>query len=550
MLHMDNYQNPIPGSGLYIGPSENDFKPNTSINQATEPVVNSQNDIDLSQYREKLVPTKSTVEKNWDNGFNNSPSLVEAREIKHRTPQEPNLVEVDNLAKPVEIKPDTSAYDLVTGSGYDDPNKPDTNKKPAFDLEFGSDGDDTTKKRDLHQEALDSNKKANEGFVSAPVLSNTGKAFFEREDIYAKNAKLEAEVEELKKQVAELTKKFDDPEALQNALDPNRVKPLNPLEEVQETLLKEQDQNQIDFAKQVQEDILAVTPTPAPIAINPELKETTAMEAAEKANRERNLKRVSIIAGVLGGTAGIVGGAPVAAVGVYACIGVGLLSTGINYIGGKRIDSLNTQISNTTNPELKAKLEKRVTTWEKVRKGTDYATHIARGAGIGFAASGLFSSLAMGGHGAIWNQASSGIPGGAPASGTTSVGTESVTPTGVEQYQGNSFISNGQVHLEGSSWDGSSAGNFGNGTLPGGESNFANYTNGPSGMAVHQLEQDLASNNVTDSLLSNLSVYDKHRLLTDYWNAIRGGNANPELVDTLQKMGTEGARKLLQALGK
>ena len=69
-------------------------------------------------------------------------------------------------------------------------------------------------------------------------------------------------------------------------------------------------------------------------------------------------------------------------------------------------------------------------------------------------------------------------------------------------------------------------------------------------MAVHQLEQDLAGNNITDSLLNNLSVYDKHRLLTEYWNAIRGGNANPELIDTLQKMGTEGARKLLQALGK
>ena len=86
--------------------------------------------------------------------------------------------------------------------------------------------------------------------------------------------------------------------------------------------------------------------------------------------------------------------------------------------------------------------------------------------------------------------------------------------------------------------------------LAGGAENFANYAGGPSEMAANQLGQDLASNNITDQLLSNLTTYDKHRLLTEYWNAIRAGNTNPELIETLKNINTDGAQKLLAAIGK
>ncbi len=376
----------------------------------------SQTEVDLNKYNENITPSTNTVIENWNKNMStNTPSLVVA----------------------------TEKQNSVT---------------PEIET------------RDLHQEALDSNKNANEGFVSGPVLSNTGRSFFENEDVHGENAKLREDIEDLKKQIAELTKKFDDPNALQEALDPNKSRPLNPLEEVQTTLLKEEDERQRKFAQDVEDERIKYDPTynpnlipsVTPIPKTPELTTTTAIEAAEKENRERNLKRVALIAGVaVGGTGGVLGGTPVAGIGALACAGAGLLNKGLDFAGGRRIEKLTAQLKMATDSEIRAKLEKRISNWEKIRKGTVYAAQFFKGATMGFAASGLAMGIFNAGHGLVWNtpDVSAGT-----VTGTTTGGTESSQTSIPENIQSTSPIesvpetydlfANGQVNLEGSAMDG------------------------------------------------------------------------------------------------
>jgi len=457
----------------------------------------SQTDVDLNKFNETLSPSTSAVVENWDKNMSNSPSIVVATE---------------NQAS-VTPKVET---------------------------------------RDLHQEALDSNKKANEGFVSGPVLSNTGRSFFQNEDIYGENARLKEELEALKLQVAELSKKFDDPNALQNALDPNKPKSADQLEvdQAYATINKDLNQKALNEIDQIKTMLEPKTP---------ELTTTTAAEAVEKENRERNYKRAALIAGVVvGGAGGVLGGTPVAGVGALACVGAGVLTRGVDYIGGKRIGKLTAQLDITTDLEQRANLEKRISNWEKVRKGTQYAAQFFKGATIGFAASGMAMGIFNGGHGLLWNtpEPSATIPTGNAEAGIGKTGIEQGTgaetplPSSPEAYQGNSFIHDGRVDLPGSAWDGNMASGPAQDTLAGGAENFYNYAGGPSEMAANQLGQDLASNNITDELLTNLTTYDKHRLLTEYWDAVRGGNPNPDFIETLRSMNTDGAQKLLAAIGK
>jgi len=207
----------------------------------------------------------------------------------------------------------------------------------------------------------------------------------------------------------------------------------------------------------------------------------------------------------------------------------------------------------------KESLEKRISNWKKIRKGSEYVKNFLRGAGLGFAASGIAMGIFNGGHGLIWNNPDT-LPLTPPTGPETPPIGPEVPPTGPEvppttppgpelPYEGNSLIHDGRVDLPGSAWDGNLAGGPAQDTLPGGASNFSNFNGGQTEMAAHQLGEDLASGGVTDELLGNLTTYEKHRLLTEYWNTIRAGNPNPELISILKSMGTEGAQKLLTALG-
>ncbi len=112
------------------------------------------------------------------------------------------------------------------------------------------------------------------------------------------------------------------------------------------------------------------------------------------------------------------------------------------------------------------------------------------------------------------------------------------------------LVQNGRVDLPGSAWNGNLAGEAA-GNLPGEALNYSNYTGGWHEMAPRMLENDLISNGLTRTqLLDNLGTPGTHQLLNEYLQAIQSGTADPNLVDALNNIGTEGAKNLLNIINK
>jgi len=496
----DNSNKPEPSPT----PIQHDETKMPELTGSWESQDNNQTEVDLSKFNETLTPPTNTVTENWDKNMSNSPSIVVATE--KQTPVTPNV-----------------------------------------------------ETRDLHQEALDSNKKANEGFVSGPALSNTGRTFFNSEDIYAEKANLEEQnrmlMERLDKMQATLDRlTYEQDPALAAALDPNRPKSKDQLEvdQAYATINKDLNQKALNEMAQVK----------AMLESKPSVTPEELITTPETQKKQRDFKTAALIAGVVaGGAAGILGGTTV---GIPVAAAAGLVSIGgrvTNSFLNRSLKNIEAQIQDPTlDVTTKEKLQKRESSLKKIQNIVQHVTKFATGAAIGAGISTFISNTAMGGHGLVWNkpEVPGGIPGGAEGSlGSTGVEQTQPTSTGEtplpaspETYPGNSFIHDGRVDLPGSAWDGNMAAGPAQDTLAGGAENFANYAGGPSEMAANQLGQDLASNNITDQLLSNLTTYDKHRLLTEYWNAIRAGNTNPELIETLKNINTDGAQKLLAAIGK
>lgn len=423
---------------------------------------------------------------------------------------------------------------------------------------------------DRHQAELDRNIKMNEGFTGKH-FSQAGQNALNSQDTISEIAKENASLQEQNQMLIERLDKIQaaldkltgistpyqqDP-ALAAALDPNKVKPLNPLEEVQQTLLKEQEQKQIDFAKQVAEEDKLHNP------LNPEYSHNSTpntpeviSKTPEQAKKERRLKTAALIAGAVVGTAGgVMGGSLTGGIGAIACLGLDYASKHVEKFTLSRESILKEKIDQLPNGQEKDKLMKRKALWEKVRASLPYIRSFLSGARTGFLVSGLAMGVVGGGHGLLWNKPEILTPGGLPASsgGTeTSIGSAEAHLGGAESgtYTGNSFIHDGHVDLPGSAWDGNPAGGPGQDILPGGAENFSNYAGGQYEMAASRLGEDLASYNVSDNLLSNLATPDKHQLLNQYLRAIQSGNTNPDLIEALKGMNSEGATKLLQALGQ
>ena len=358
--------------------------------------------------------------------------------------------------------------------------------------------------------------------------------------------------------------KYDTKKSLQEALNPNRERPIDPLEEVKNRTLAEQNKKAQEFVDQVNEEdrlhnpLSTQTPTeniPAstetPIA-NP----TEVTKSPEQAKRERRLKTVAFIAGAVVGTAGgVMGGALTGTIGIAVCTGLGYASKGIEKLASSRENKLLEKINQTPEGPEKDKLIKRKANWEKVRGSLPYVRSFLKGAGIGFIASGLAMGVVNGGHGLLWNKpeilpSAGDLPTGNGGAEANLGGAESSGAPTPETYSGNSFIHDGRVDLPGSAWDGNLAGGPAQDILPGGAGNFSNYAGGQYEMAASRLGEDLASYNVTDNLLANLATPDKHQLLNQYLRAIQGGNTNPDLINALRGMNSEGATRLLQALGQ
>ena len=68
-------------------------------------------------------------------------------------------------------------------------------------------------------------------------------------------------------------------------------------------------------------------------------------------------------------------------------------------------------------------------------------------------------------------------------------------------------------------------------------------------MAPRMLENDLIQLGVTrDMLMNNLGTQGTHSLLNNYLYAIQNGTTDPNLLEILNKMGSEGAKNLANAI--
>jgi len=269
--------------------------------------------------------------------------------------------------------------------------------------------------------------------------------------------------------------------------------------------------------------------------------------------KERNFKTAALIAGVVvGGATGILAGTSVG-IPVAATAGVVALGGKItDYFLGRSITKIEKQRDDLSlDNATREKLQKREQNLRKIQNIIQHVTKFATGVALGAGISNFISTHFMGGHGLIWNPAEPSplTPPPSPETPPTPPPSPETPPTPEVPYEGNSLIHDGRVDLPGSAWDGNMANGPAQDTLLGGAENYSNFAGGQSEMAAYQLGQDLEAQNITDQLLGQLSTPEKHRLLTSYWDAIRGGNPNPDLITTLKGMGTEGAKKLLTALG-
>lgn len=131
----------------------------------------------------------------------------------------------------------------------------------------------------------------------------------------------------------------------------------------------------------------------------------------------------------------------------------------------------------------------------------------------------------------------------------TVVNTPTVSPE--VNTGGGVLLSNGRVNLPGSAWNGNIAGKA-IGGLEGGELNYSNYAGGWHEMAPKMLEDDLISSGISrNTLFSNLDTAQIHRLINGYLADIQSGArgaTNPDLVQNLSKLGTEGAQNLINMI--
>ena len=280
--------------------------------------------------------------------------------------------------------------------------------------------------------------------------------------------------------------------------------------------------------------------------------------------RERNIRRATIIAGVVTGvgTGLLITSTAALPVGP-AAIGANLLTSGTDFVLRRNSQSLARRIEAETDQERKEVLEKRLARVQKIRGGIARVQPFIRGFMVGFGGSLAFRSLFMGGQSLIEHMGATQGSESIAATTHESVISEANNPQGdiinsdpgisntgggSETLTENVLTSNGRVDLPGSAWNGNLA-NGPAGNLPGGVENHSNFMGGVHEMAPHLAETALQNAGITRSaLLENLGTSGTHRLLNSFVDAIQMGNPNPSLVDILTKMNTPGAQNLISMI--
>ena len=268
-------------------------------------------------------------------------------------------------------------------------------------------------------------------------------------------------------------------------------------------------------------------------------------EKTVRDRKERNLSRKAVIGlGIASGVGfSLVGGAatfPMAS--LVAGVG-GMTSATVEHFLSSKYSSNLLKLGSLTDPEQRAKLEKTIQKQEKILKITKNVTQFLRGFTIGSFVGGLATKIYM-------NSIAINELRNQPLA--QDQGQEQLVQNqGQEQYVTEGvLVQNGKVNLPGSAWNQNLAGQA-VGNLPGGVENFSNYRGGWHEMAPRMLEEDLISSGITrDTLFSNLSTSEVHKLINGYLTDIQSGVSNPDLVQNLKELGTNGAQKLIDMLSK
>jgi|GEM_PF-3107323 len=286
-------------------------------------------------------------------------------------------------------------------------------------------------------------------------------------------------------------------------------------------------------------------------------------EKTVRDRKERNLSRKAVIGlGIASGVGfSLVGGAatfPMAS--LVAGVG-GMTSATVEHFLSSKYSSNLLKLGSLTDPEQRAKLEKTIQKQEKILKITKNVTQFLRGFTIGSFVGGLATKIYMNSvainelrnqplaqnqeqEQLVQNQEQEQLV-------QNQEQEQLVQNQGQEQYVTEGvLVQNGKVNLPGSAWNQNLAGQA-VGNLPGGVENFSNYRGGWHEMAPRMLEEDLISSGITrDTLFSNLSTSEVHKLINGYLTDIQSGVSNPDLVQNLKELGTNGAQKLIDMLSK
>lgn len=271
--------------------------------------------------------------------------------------------------------------------------------------------------------------------------------------------------------------------------------------------------------------------------------------------RKRKERWIKVGALVVGIGAGVVAAPAVSIAAVVAVTLGGRVGGALARAGEKKLRQRAEQLKYTNRSTMNVRelenLDKRQrrNEWWANRLGevASVVTWGSAGFGIGVAAHALFTSMT--------SQAN--VPTGEVSDSITGQG-DSITgqPRGdgilrPEASGDGILVRNGRVDLPGSAWDGNLGGAPAQDTLPGGALNHSNFTGGIHEMAPYQADLDLASAGLTrQQVLDNLGTTGAHQLENAYLNAIRSGNTDPNLIDILTKMGSEGAKNLLSLIQK
>jgi len=467
---------------------------------------------------------------------NNSSSVDAGEQAFRDLHPDVNFDRPQNNSNPeINVNPQLSpAGSVVTTPDF--PEQPGTVGGYMVGVNYGAVSEKTPEK-DLHKEAVDLNSKRNEGYTGEH-FSKEGQNALGAHDAISKIAKENAQLEEQNKMLLERldkmqatldrlagnTSTYEQDPALAAALDPNRVKPINPLEQAQAPLIKDINAKQAEFAKQVQEEDRLHNPlnpnyVPSTVETTP-TNSSEAEEQAEKNRIERDRKKKLLIAGLIGGgaglTAAVLGGAAIATP-VLVTLGIaGAVGTGIKMVGERKAYSLFQMENKATDLAEKAKLKEKREKWEKALKWTDRAIAFIGGASFGYMAGSLVSKVFFGGHGLL-NSAptGSGYHPASPSGESNPKGGEGGTSIGHQPIESgqpfdSGLVRDGRVVLPGDPSNGNLAtGPVGN--LPGGELNPNNFSGGQSDLGFWKLNNYLNANHIKVSDLQAAGG-DIHRM--------------------------------------